>query len=82
MPGGTELRAHRGAILHFRAEPGVHSDPTSFEFLDDGLLVIAGGRISAVGPAPQLLPGLPQDTEVIPHGTSILIPGFRPWPIR
>lgn len=76
MPVGTELRAHRGALLRFRADPGAHSDPASFEFLDDGLLVVAGGHITAVGPAPQLLPGLPRDTEVIVHGKNILIPGF------
>ena len=34
-------RAHRGAILHFRSDPGARDDPGSFEFLEDGLLVTA-----------------------------------------
>jgi guanine deaminase len=76
MPVGTELRAHRGALLHFRSDPGAHADPASFEFFDDGLLVVAAGRITALGPARELLPGLPRDTEVISHGENILIPGF------
>jgi guanine deaminase len=76
MPVGTELRAHRGAVLHFRSDPGAHPDPASFEFFDDGLLVVAAGHITAVGPAPELLPGLPRDTEVISHGDNILMPGF------
>ena len=76
MPVGTELRAHRGAVLHFRSDPGAHPEPASFEFFADGLLVVAAGHITAVGPAPELLSGLPRDTEVISHGDNILMPGF------
>jgi len=76
MPVGTELRAHRGAILHFRADPGVQVDPSSFEFFEDGLLVVAGGHITALGPARELLPGLPRDTKIIAHTDGILVPGF------
>lgn len=76
MPVGTELRAHRGALLHFRADPGAVADPASYEFFADGLLVVAAGRIKAMGPAPELLPGLPQDTRIISHGDNILMPGF------
>jgi guanine deaminase len=68
--------AHRGAILHFRSDPGSHDDPASFEFLDDGLLVTAHGQVAAIGPARELLAGLPQDTRLIEHGDSILMPGF------
>jgi guanine deaminase len=68
--------AHRGAILHFRSDPGSHDDPGSFEFLDDGLLVTAHDRISSIGPARELLAGLPKDARLIEHGDSILMPGF------
>ena len=70
------MRAHRGAMLHFRADPGAHADPASFEFFADGLLVVAAGRVAALGPASELLPGLPRDIEIIAHGDNILIPGF------
>ena len=70
------MRAHRGAMLHFRADPGAHADPASFEFFADGLLVVADGRIAALGPATELLPGLPRDIQIIAHGDNILIPGF------
>jgi guanine deaminase len=70
------MRAHRGAMLHFRADPGAHADPASFEFFADGLLVVAAGRVAALGPATELLPGLPRDIEIIAHGDNILIPGF------
>jgi guanine deaminase len=68
--------AHRGAILHFRSDPGAHDDPSSFEFLEDGLLVIRGGRIAAIGPAHELLQSLPADLEIVSHGDGILMPGF------
>ncbi|MFL6601668.1 MAG: guanine deaminase [Steroidobacteraceae bacterium] len=69
-------RAHRGAILHFRSDPGAHDDPSSFEFLEDGLLVTRAGRVDAIGPAHELLPNLPTDVEIVSHGDALLIPGF------
>src|SRR5258708_22208124 len=68
--------AHRGVIVSFRSDPGAHDDPTSFEFLEDGLLVTRDGRIDAIGPAQELLPSLPADVEIVRHGDSILMPGF------
>src|SRR5690348_10378819 len=68
--------AHRGAILNFRSDPGAHDDPSSFEFIEDGLLVTRDGRIDAIGPAQQLLSSLPSDMEIVGHGDSILMPGF------
>jgi guanine deaminase len=70
------LRAHRSAILHFRADPGAHDDPASNEFLEDGLLTTLNGRVESIGPAAALLPALPPGTEVITHADSLLIPGF------
>jgi guanine deaminase len=72
----AQLCAHRGAILHFRSDPGAHDDPSSFEFLEDGLLVTRGGRIEAIGPAHELLPNLPTALHIVGHGDSILMPGF------
>lgn len=68
--------AHRGAILHFRSDPGAAEDPASFEFLEDGMLVIRGGRVAAAGPARELLPSLPADTPVVDHAGKMLLPGF------
>jgi guanine deaminase len=70
------VRAHRGAILHFRSDPGSGDDPDSFEFFDDGLLVTADGRIASIGPARELLPALPSEAELVEHRDSILMPGF------
>ena len=72
----TTLCAHRGAILHFRSDPGPQDDPGSFEFLEEGLLVTGNGRVAAIGPARELLPTLPAGSNVVDHGENILMPGF------
>jgi len=72
----TRPKAHRAAILHFRSDPGTREDPASFEFFEDGLLSVRDGLVAAMGPASELLPGLPSDVEVITHPDSILMPGF------
>jgi guanine deaminase len=72
----SQPQAHRAAILHFRSDPGSHDDPASFEFFEEGLLVVRDGRVAAVGPAHELLPGLEPDVRVITHPDSILMPGF------
>jgi guanine deaminase len=69
-------RAHRSAILHFRSDPGAHDDTNSFEYFEDGLLVVRGGTIESAGHARELLPNLPQGTEVLSHPNSLLMPGF------
>jgi guanine deaminase len=69
-------RAHRGAILHFLSDPGAGSNPGSYEYFEDGLLLVEGGRIVAVGPATALLPGLAACFEVVNHGKHLLLPGF------
>ncbi|MGH7319060.1 MAG: hypothetical protein ACRELA_05465 [Candidatus Rokuibacteriota bacterium] len=39
-------------MLHFRHDPGEAREPAgSFEYFDDGLLVVRDGRVSAVGEA-------------------------------
>jgi guanine deaminase len=73
---GARVQAHRGALLNFRADPGAQDDPASFEYFEDGLLLIEQGRVAALGPARELLASLPTDIEIIEHGANILLPGF------
>lgn len=74
--GNAPLCAHRGAILHFKADPGESDSPASFEHFADGLLVVRNGSIEALGPAEAMLPALPAGTPVIEHPHSLLMPGF------
>lgn len=69
-------RAHRGAILHFLSDPGSTSAPGSYEYFEDGLLLVDSGHVVAVGPAAALLPGLGDRFEIVNHGSHLLMPGF------
>ena len=68
--------AHRGALLHFLGDPGAHDHAGAYEYWPDGLLVVANGRIEAVGPASSLLGSLSADVPVREHGEALILPGF------
>ncbi|MEM9461337.1 MAG: guanine deaminase [Myxococcota bacterium] len=65
--------AFRGTLVDFVADPAV--DPSARRHVDDGIVVVADGRIEAAGPASALLPGL-ADVDVVDHRGRILMPGF------
>ncbi|MEA3176761.1 MAG: guanine deaminase [Gammaproteobacteria bacterium] len=69
-------RAHRGAILHFLSDPGSASTPGSYEYFEDGLLLVDKDRVVTVGPAATLLPGLSNSFEIVNHAGHLLLPGF------
>jgi guanine deaminase len=67
--------AHRGSLLHFRADPGAHDDPAAYEYWQQGALIVNDGRVERAGPAAQLLSADPSLT-VIDHGQRLILPGF------
>ena len=69
-------RAFRASILHFRDDPGSAPGAASHEYLEDGVLVIEGGRVARTGPAVALLKSLPRETEVVDRRGSLVMPGF------
>ncbi len=71
-----DVRAFRASILHFRDDPGIASANESFEYLEDGLLIVDSGRVARVGPAKPLLASLPRDTGVVDRRGTLIIPGF------
>jgi guanine deaminase len=68
--------AHCGSILHFRADPGLHDDPTAFEFWEQGALIVAEGHVEAVGPAAALLSAAGDNLRIVDHGERLIMPGF------
>jgi guanine deaminase len=75
MPA-PDVRAFRASILHFRDDPGVASPESSFEYFEDGLLVVEEGRVARVGPAEPLLASLPRATQVLDRRPALILPGF------
>jgi guanine deaminase len=67
--------AHRGSILHFLADPGDSDAAGTYEYWPDGVLIVADGRVEAVGPAEELLSAMswPQHID---HSGRLIVPGF------
>lgn len=72
----TVRKAFRGAVFHCLADPGEHGDPAAAECFDDGLLLVANGRIEALGTAESQLAELPAGTEVVDCRGRIIVPGL------
>jgi len=72
----SALSAIRGRLLSFVRPPAGPGDSDSYRYLPDGLVVVAEGRIQAVGPASELLGTLPAGTPVEHHPDGLLVPGF------
>ncbi|UZE27495.1 guanine deaminase [Pseudomonas asplenii] len=69
-------KAYRAALLHSLADPAEVGIEASYEYFEDGLLVVEGGKISAIGHASELLPTLAADVEINHYPDALITPGF------
>ena len=65
----------RGRVLNFRREPQGPEDTQSFDYFEDGALVMAGGVIEAVGPF-ETVSAQAAGATVIDHRPNLLMAGF------
>ncbi len=70
------INAYRSSIIHMIADPAVTRLENSYEYWEDGLLIIEDGIIQACGSAESLLPTLPNKTPITEYPNSLIIPGF------
>ncbi|OWJ92411.1 guanine deaminase [Pseudomonas sp. A46] len=70
------VTAYRSAILHSIADPAEVGIEQSYQYLEDGLLVVEDGRVKALGDANALLPSLAADVEVREYRDALITPGF------
>ena len=75
-PTSTSATYLRGAILHFRADPGEAADPAAWQYLDDGALRIVDGKVAALGPAADILAARKPDDALHDHRGKLILPGF------
>ncbi|MGO4716983.1 guanine deaminase [Bradyrhizobium sp. 2TAF24] len=75
VPAAVE-RALRGRVLSFHADPRLAGADASHRYIEDGLVLVAGGRIVAVGEAAELLRQLPAGVTVDDHRGRLILPGF------
>ncbi len=71
-----KLQIFRGEIFHCLADPADVSDDKSYEFFQDGLMIVKSGIVEAIGSAPELLATLPADIHVTQYTNSLIVPGF------
>ncbi|MGL4728499.1 MAG: guanine deaminase, partial [Bosea sp. (in: a-proteobacteria)] len=67
--------ALRGRLFWFEDDPDT-VDGSAHRYVGDGVLVMAGGHITACGEASDLLPALPAGTQIIDHRPHLIMPGF------
>lgn len=69
-------KAYRGEILHFLTDPTKGATQDSYQYFEDGLLVINNGLIEAVSHAGELLKTLPHDISLTHYHHGLIMPGF------
>jgi guanine deaminase len=70
------VRAIRGRLLSFLRAPRGAGDGQSYRYIDDGIVLVKGGRIETVGPTVELMPRLPAAITVDHHAGGVILPGF------
>ena len=75
MPAKAD-RAVRGRLLSFLDDPVTAGAEASHRYIEDGLVVIAEGRIAQVGEAKTLLGKLPKGLAVDHYADDLILPGF------
>jgi guanine deaminase len=70
----TNLQAYRGSLLHFLADPAFSDQ--SHDWHEDGLLLVADGKVQAAGAYAALHATLPAGTPVHDYSGKLLMPGF------
>ncbi|MFL9811965.1 guanine deaminase [Stutzerimonas sp. VN223-3] len=72
----SQRKAYRAAILHSLADPREVGVEKSYEYFEDGLLVVEDGKVAQLGAAQSLLSSLPTGTEVIEYPDALITSGF------
>ena len=68
-------KAYRAAILHSLADPTVVGIEQSYQYFEDGILLIENGKVAQVGAAAELLSKL-TGVEVQHYRDALITPGF------
>jgi guanine deaminase len=69
-------QAYRASIIHSIADPAKVGQTASYEYWEDGLLIVKDGLITACGDASTLLKTLPADAQLTEYTNALITPGF------
>jgi guanine deaminase len=68
-------KAYRAAILHSLADPSEVGIEQSYQYFEDGVLLVENGKVAKIGPATELLSTL-KGVEVVEYRDALITPGF------
>jgi guanine deaminase len=71
----VDVRIIRGRVLSFTDDPA-SSGSRAYSLIEDGAVLVAGGKIEAVGESPVILARAPGGAPVDDHAGSFIMPGF------
>uniref|UniRef100_A0A7C2AS83 Guanine deaminase n=1 Tax=Pseudomonas graminis TaxID=158627 RepID=A0A7C2AS83_9PSED len=69
-------KAYRAAIIHSIADPADVAVEASYEYFEDGLMLVENGKILALGNAEDLLKTLADDVEIVSYQDALITAGF------
>ena len=72
----TTRKAYRAAIIHSIADPADVAVEASYEYFEDGLMLVESGKILALGNAEDLLGTLADDVEIVSYQDALITAGF------
>ena len=70
------MQAYRASLLHFLDDPDRVAEEDSYQYFDDGLLLIEDGKVVEIGHAAELLAKVPAGVTVTDYADSLIMPGF------
>lgn len=71
------MEAYRGAILHFLKEPRPEDRHASYEYFEDGILIVEDGRIQSVGKSIDQIQKIPKEIDIKTYEKNhLILPGF------
>lgn len=75
MSNTQSTTVYRAAILHFLSDPDIDGDK-SYQFYQDGALVIEEGKVARLGEAAEVLSTLATDVSIVEYTDHLIIPGM------
>jgi guanine deaminase len=70
------LKVYRGELLHFLADHAKVALEDSYQYIEDGLLILKDGLVEQVGSAAELLPTIDDSVEITHYENGLIMPGF------
>jgi guanine deaminase len=72
----SDAKILRGRVLTFVSEPNGADDHDSYRYIEDGAVLVNGGKIVSVGEWSDALKLAAPRAEVIDHRPGLIVPGF------